>query len=251
MVILERISIQIGKSSSEFDVNLMSFLSKFGSSDGQKVEFYASNPNYLPKIMFEITDLEVPTVKFVTEKESTTLGIRNSTGVSKSSPHTYTTIELTQFLERIKSLNITRLDHIGFDLPWFNGVHPEISKLRNVLKNQCAYFLWPENEPWDFIIPATQKEIKNPSMMDMNTIRQPKFEIVSIDKVSKPIIQVDFGIKESYELLKDKFPEGLFSDELENVWVYIKNDLGIDICFVINAQADSDWSEFFSNSRLT
>jgi hypothetical protein len=79
----------------------------------------------------------------------------------------------------------------------------------------------------------------------------PKFEIVSISKVSKPIIQFEFYVhNKSFEELTELFPEAIAVENPGNVWVYIQNPTDVDICFVLNVYSDSDWSEFLKNNRI-
>jgi len=46
------------------------------------------------------------------------------------------------------------------------------------------------------------------------------------------------------------FPEGIADTALKNVWVYLKNPYGVDICLVIGEHEDGDWSDFFEGHRL-
>ena len=90
---------------------------------------------------------------------------------------------------------IPRLDHVGFNLPWFGrAVHPAIADLRNRLKQVCLYHLFLTGEPWDFIIPGELAKIRKLDAIDYNQIRRPKFEIVSFDRASTPLVQIDLSV---------------------------------------------------------
>jgi len=139
---------------------------------------------------------------------------------------------------------LARLDHVGFNLPWFeDGVHPEILKLRKLLAPASAYYLFPTGENWDFILPASKAEITSNSI-DLSKDRHPKFEIVSFDMTSTPLVQIDCAVQQPYEAIKQRFPEGIPEDNLKDTWVAIQNPYGIDIFFVIGELKDKDWSGF-------
>jgi hypothetical protein len=102
------------------------------------------------------------------------------------------------------------IDHVGFNLPWFSsGVHPRILQLREELSSYCLYHRFPSGEPWDFIIPGNRDEIARQEAVDYTMVKRPKFEIVSFDKASTPLLQFDFQMNTSYEILQGLFPEAL------------------------------------------
>lgn len=227
------------------------FLSAFGNIEGYRVDFTQSNSMMYPAISVVFADIQKPIVVFITDTEKIHVGITDSTGESKKSPHTYSHISLSDFLSRMENISLGDMDHVGFDLPWFQGTHPDILSLRNILPRHCAYHLWPTKEDWDFILPATEEEISSQSALDHPIVRRPKFEIVSISKVSKPIIQFEFYVhNKSFEELTELFPEAIAVENPGNVWVYIQNPTDVDICFVLNVYSDSDWSEFLKNNRI-
>ncbi len=228
---------------------LVGFLSNFGINSNGVINFSSSNIDFYPKLSLGISDVDIPEVHFISD-EQIAIKLTNSTGKTKTSPHKYKPISISEFLSRFKSVEIKELDHLGFDLPWFNGIHPDILELRKVLPNKCAYHKWPENEEWDFILPATEKEISSTVKLDYTEVRRPKLEIVSIEKVSTPIVQIDFAVQMQYEDLVELFPEAIHVSTLKNIWVYIKNEIGIDICFVVNEHDSGDWSDFFKDCRV-
>lgn len=132
------------------------------------------------------------------------------------------------------------------------GIHPEIQTLREYCKDKSLYHLFPTGENWDFIIPATKEEITGKASIEYSLLRRPKVEIVTFEKTSKPLIQIDVNIskKTTLDELKKLFPEGLVDENINNIWIYMKNPLGIDICYVLNPGDDPDWSPFFKDSRF-
>lgn len=250
MPLLHRITIELPPSCADFNQKLLSFLEQFGEREGNAVIFTESQPEFLPVIQIATCDTPVPRVVFQSDSSSTHVEITNTTGKEKASPHRYTPLNLEEVTQRLQGLELGNLDHAGFDLPWFDGTHPEILRLRAELPSQCAYHRWPEGEDWDFILPATPDEIGKKTPFDYTRTRRPKFEIVSIDKVSTPILQFDFSVKVTFETLRNLFPEGIAEPELKNVWVYLRSEMEIDICLVIGEDSDGDWSSFFQDSRL-
>jgi hypothetical protein len=86
--------------------------------------------------------------------------------------------------------------------------------------------------------------------VDYSRIRRPKFEVVSFEKSSIPLVQFDIQLNASYETLLKLFPEALNAPNLRNLWIYLENPYGIDVCVVANPYSEEDWSDFFKNSRL-
>lgn len=193
-------------------------------------------------------------VQFIrSDNETINVKVKNITGVYKSSPHTYRHISMTEAKKRLfaSEIKLIEVDHVGFNLPWFSaGLHPEIVQLRQELASRCLYHRYPTGEPWDFILPGDEEEITNSKQVDYSKVRRPKFELVSFDKASTPLIQFDFSVNASFESFSQLFPEALIDTEFKNIWLYIENPYQIDICLVINEYAESDWSEYFNNSRI-
>lgn len=247
MEILRRVEIQIPILTNAQEY--LRFLSAFGNIEGYRVDFTQSNSQMYPAISVVFADVPKPIAVFITDEEQIHIPITNSTNKSKKSPHIYSTITLSDFLSRMRSIELADMDHIGFDLPWFHKTHPNIVTLRNILSQQCAYHLWPTKEDWDFILPATEKEIDSQSELDYSVVRRPKFEIVSISKVSTPIIQFEFLVHQTFKKLTELFPEAIAVENPGNVWVYIKNPIDVDICFVLNEYRDGDWSKYLKGNR--
>ena len=126
-------------------------------------------------------------------------------------------------------------------------------ELREQLKQTCLYHTFPkhlEDAPWDFIIPGTKEEIERSTQVDYQRVRKPKVEIVSFENSSTPLIQIDIQINGRYEDLVATFPEALHVPDIRNMWVYVKNEFGIDLCFVLNEVSEKDWSYQFAKERL-
>lgn len=171
----------------------------------------------------------------------------------KQSPYRYAQISLEEFTKRMRFFSLKGIDHTGFNLPYFEGIHPQILKLREELRDSCLYHTFPkhlEDAPWDFILPGTKEEIQRLTQIDYWQIRKPKIEIVSFNTSSTPLIQIDVQVKGKYEDLRTLFPEVLHIPEIRNMWVYIANDFDIDVCFVLNEISERDWSYQFAKERL-
>lgn len=179
--------------------------------------------------------------------------VENTTGIVKESEEKYRCIGLDDLLERFQknSIEITKIDHLGFNLPWFQrGVHPYIGRVRAAFSGISLYHTFPTGEPWDFILPGTENEINGLSAIDYDIIRKPKIEIVSFEKCSIPIIQFDVCCSCKKDTFTTIFPEGLWDETLQNIWIYVENPYEVDMCLVLNEDYDGDWSGFFKDSRI-
>lgn len=248
---LTKITINIPNTVPAFQQSFLDFFSELGQATDTGIKFYMSNENYFPETVVTFSsETKVPTCEFLIGKSRRIIELTNKTGYVKSSVHTYSYIEIEEFMLRMANIKPTNLDHAGIDLPWFDGIHPEILNLRQVLKKKSLYYLFPSGEPWDFILPGTSEEISNPKDSNLNIVRRPKFEIVSLDKASTPIIQFEFHVKAPYQKLLDMFPEGIGVADIKCIWVYLKNEFGVDICMVVNEDLGNDWCDYFVNNRL-
>jgi hypothetical protein len=250
---LKQVIYQLPSTNPNFTKLFISYLQPLSKESDNKLVLNKSQDDLLPDTFFEFSNIMVPTVIFKVGNEEYKVEIKNSTGKSKLSPHTYTPIEISDFIFRMKAIKLIGIDHTGFNLPFFDGIHPEILKLRDFLKDKCLYHEFPKNladAPWDFIIPGTIEEIDKTIKTNYKLIRKPKIEIVSFDKSSTPLIQIDLQFNESYQNLLKLFPEAIDDSPSKSVWVYIKNDFGIDICFVLNKSNGRDWSHYFKGYRI-
>jgi len=223
--------------------------------DNDATEIVPSNERFLPRISFDAHSRDVfPTADFeFSSYEGTSVYVRNMTDIGKENPSPYNPLEPEEVESRFQreGMNVTGVDHVGFNLPWFNkGVHPAIGDLRNRLKTVCLYHLFPTGESWDFVIPGERSEIKKRKVIDYDRLRKPKFEIVSFEKASTPIIQFDVSLNAGYEKLDAVFPEGISDPKLRNTWVYLRNPSDVDVCLVLNESREGDWSSFFRGHRL-
>lgn len=239
----------------EFNEKLLHTLNVLGRSINNVIELNTSEESYYPKIYLNFKyENSIVLVDFVLMNgEIISIEIENSTGEYRQSPHSYTRLKIDYVLKKLNEngIGIVRIDHVGFNLPWFSsGIHPQIELLREKLLTKCLYHHFPSGEPWDFIIPGELDEIYGHKKMDYTRVRRPKFEAVSFDKDSTPLVQFDLHFDSSYEKLEKLFPEALVDPELRNIWIYLKNPYGIDVCIVANESSGSDWSNFFDGSRI-
>ncbi|NTU72923.1 hypothetical protein HGB07_01980 [Candidatus Roizmanbacteria bacterium] len=207
--------------------------------------------NEMPRIAVKLDSIDTPQVVFTSEAETKVISLLNTTGEERTSPHSYIPINIFEFMSRLHGITVEKVDHVGFNLPWFGkGVHPEIKALRTWAKDKCLYHVHPKNELWDFILPGTIDEIEG-GKIDYSIVRRPKLEIVSFDKCSTPLIQFDISLNMEHNLFPRLFPEGIRDTESNNQWVYIENPYGIDFCFVLNEYVDeNDWCKVFKGHRL-
>lgn len=249
---LKQIKYELPDNDIDFKKDFLDYLSSTGSVTENQLAIRNSQFDFLPETVFEFTNTEVPTAVFELGDSQHKVEIKNVTQISKQSPHAYKSISIKEFTDRLKD-KLFGVDHTGFNLPYFDGIHPEILKLRELLKDKCLYHEFPKDladEPWDFILPATQEEIESGEGIDYQRIRKPKIEIVSFPKSSTPLIQIDIQLEGKYEDWLELFPEAIDDPDMRNLWVYIKNDLGIDICFVLNELSSKDWSHYFEGYRI-
>lgn len=251
---LQHVHYTLPNTNPTFASNLTNYLSPVGNVTKDGIALHLSDDTFLPTTGITFADIKIPQVSFLFDDETTLdIDIINSTHVSKQSPHQYQPISIDMFTTRVAPFPLIRIDHTGFNLPYFDGIHPEILELRDTLRKTCLYHTFPkhlEDAPWDFIIPGTQEEISEAKPIDYTLNRTPKIEIVSFDKSSTPLIQLDIQLDGRYEDWAALFPEALHILELRSPWVYVTNDTGIDICFVLNEVRDKDWSYHFANERL-
>ncbi len=252
--ILENVTYRLPNTDSIFAGDFLAYLSPLGNIGDQSINFRLSDTSYFPKSSIEFSDTAVPRAIFsFSDGTSCAIDIVNNTGMSKTSPHTYSPVTLKEFIARSAPYPPRLIDHTGFNIPFFNGIHPEILELREKLKQKCLYHTFPkhlEDAPWDFILPGTKEEISGKMSIDYSPKRTPKIEIVSFEKCSTPLIQIDLQVEGGYSKWNKLFPEAINDSASKNSWVYIQNDFGIDICFVLNEFTASDWSHHFSKSRL-
>lgn len=229
---------------------LLGTLASFGTLEDGRCRLHRSDDRYLPDVSVELGDVVVPTIEFADDEVVRRVELKNTTGIERSSPYEYRRISLDDYRERSADLRFTALDHIGFDLPWFDGTHPAVLGLRAALAGGSAYHRFPTGEDWDFILPASAEEISG-AELDPSVIRRPKIEIVSFDTVSVPLIQVDLGVDLPYAELARLFPEALADARWRNVWVYLDNPYGVDVCLVLNeGSGEPDWSPVFRGHRI-
>ena len=239
----------------EFANQLLSLLGMLGRNHGGLFEFTCSSLNYYPKLYLEFgsntSDVLADFAR--SNKQITSIKVENSTGIEKQSPHTYGFVSVEEVVRRLTSagLKLVGIDHLGFNLPWFaSDLHPQISALRTAFSSESLYHRFPSGEAWDFILPGDRDEILVHKAIDYSIIRRPKFEIVSFEKASRPLVQIDVSTQASYKTIAKLFPESLKDPQIGNVWVYLENRYTIDVCLVINPASEKDWSEFFKGYRL-
>lgn len=239
-----------------FANELLPLLGRLGEMARDGFEFTRSSAAFYPRVALDLwSERPAPQVDFVlSDGETWTVTIENTTGLHKDNPYPYRHVSLGQVRERLAAAHaeIVGLDHAGFNLPWFAaGVHPRLAALREQLAPVSLYHGFPSGEPWDFILPATPAEIGRQVAVDYAAIRRPKFELVSFENASTPLVQLDVGVALPYEQTRALFPEALDDPALRNMWVYLESPYAIDVCLVLNEwTGESDWCDYFARTRM-
>ena len=252
---LANIVIHLPVVSEDLVIALSKLLGTSVSKTGDMYTVLPSNELFLPTISIDAKSTEtfaIADFEFMSN-DILTVYITNITEGDKRNPLPYRHIELEDVSDRIvrNGMAVVGIDHMGFNLPWFNnGVHPAIADLRSRLKGTCLYHSFPSGEPWDFIIPGELAEIRRRKAVDYDKIRKPKFEIVSFDKTSVPLVQIDVTSNMTYAELSSLFPEALHDPSMKNMWIYIRNPCDIDLCLVLNESTEGDWSSYFKGHRI-
>lgn len=253
MSYLTTIEVAFPRTNLKFYSELLNFLKKLGIIKQRTFSIRASSSNFVPRLQIGELPLNRPQVKFsMNDGELVEIGVENNTGTDKASEYQYAKISCVEVSRRIRSLDLVAIDHLGFNLPWFEkiGIHPNLLHMRNLLKDKCLYHTFPTGEPWDFILPGTKAEVAGKKPVNYRVVRKPKFEIVSFSNCSTPLVQIDISTTLSYTKLRKLFPEAIHESEAKSVWVYLENPYGIDICLVFNKARKTDWSNLFRDSRL-
>jgi len=254
-IYLETITVRFPGTDAGFTGGLASLIGVLGKQEDQVLELARSGPSFYPQVLVDLQSGRpgILTDFRLSNGETISVQVENSTGLSKANRHAYRPLSVETVKHRLMAsgVKLIGVDHAGFNLPWFSsGLHPRIVQLREALSARCLYHRYPTGEPWDFILPGDLDEIADRKAVDYGSVRRPKFEIVSFDGASTPLIQLDLGVNAGYERFSRLFPESLNDPEFRNVWVYLETPYPVDVCLVINEFAEEDWSSYFKGCRL-
>jgi hypothetical protein len=252
--LLEQITLQLPGTHPEFHSRLLSLLASLGTTTPHRLELAVSDGNYFPRVSigFQFPGADA-TADFGFSGGGISVCIENITGKRKRNPHPYRPLPIDEVSRRFTEAawKIAASDHIGFNLPWFGpGIHPRILELRRKLAGGCLYHRYPPGEPWDFILPGDADEIAGRKPVDYGKTRRPKFELVSFDLASTPLIQINISVDDRFESFTRLFPEALIDPEFRNIWIYLENPFPIDICLVVNEISAEDWCGYFDGCRM-
>jgi hypothetical protein len=253
--VLTEVILKFPRSDITFYRKILTLISKLGVNLNNKLKFASSNNDFYPKISIDTNSKNGRVLAEFRTSEgcNSEVFIENTTGIEKKSPLKYSHLSIDSVIERFSEngLKINGLDHIGFNLPWFSpDVHPLIENLRRDFASKCLYHKFPTGEPWDFIIPGSKKEILMQEEVDYSKTRKPKFELVSFDASSTPLVQFDVQCNKPFEVFSRNFPEAIHDRQFKNIWIYTENTYNIDICIVLNESTKEDWSLYFRDTRL-
>jgi len=252
--LLERITLNFPGTHPEFHSALLSLLAALGKNTPGNLELAASDKKYYPSLSIDFHSTSSdPAANFDTSGGVVSVRIENITGAEKRNPLPYRLLAIDEVSRRFAAAawKIAGCDHIGFNLPWFGpGIHPRILELRGRLAGGCLYHRYPSGEPWDFILPGDTDEIARRKPVDYSKTRRPKFELVSFDGASTPLVQIDISTNARFEDFIRVFPEAMADPAFRNIWVYLENPYSIDVCLVVNEVFSGDWSGHFSGCRL-
>ena len=161
---LRTISIQLPLDH-DFTNDFLELLTPLGNKVADQIVVDSTNPEYIPQLSVGFVDLSIPRVIFKGEEVSLSEAIVNQTEQQRESPHVYMPLSIVEVKNRIEAGgNIKVIDHLGVNFPWFDGLSPNIARLRQKLPRYCAYYRFPTGEEWDFIIPATELKITQGNM---------------------------------------------------------------------------------------
>jgi hypothetical protein len=253
--LLEVITLSFPLIADSFSEQFLTLLSPQGRRDADQLEISCSGVKFLPRIKLSFSGEgdDVQAHFFLAHEKMLCLSITNTTGIYKLHPKPYQHLKLETINHRLVTagIRLTEIDHVGANLPWFGKrIHPQISNLRERLSSSCLYHHYPSGELWDFILPGDAAEISRQNAIDYNMVRRPKFELVSFELASTPLVQIDILSTGNFKSLSALFPEALADPEFKTIWLYTQNPYGIDICLVLNEPSRQDWSKFFSGCRL-
>jgi len=253
--VLEEIVVEFPSFDIDLNRKVLAQLDKVGFNVNGRLRFHRSNCDFYPIISIDTNSKnDRVATTFLTSRDcKREVLIENITGMTKRSPLKYSPLSINDIRERFtkSGIVIDALDHVGFNLPWFSSdVHPVIGDLRHDLSSKCLYHTFPTGKPWDFIIPGSINEILLSDKVDYSKARKPKFEIVSFDASSTPLIQFDVQCRMKYEAFSRIFPEAIRDNQFKNIWIYVENSYHVDICFVLNETSSGDWSSYFKESRI-
>lgn len=253
--VLEEIAIEFPNSDVDLDRKILAQFERVGLNADGRLRLNRSNDEFYPIISIDTnSENRKVSAEFLTSKGCKhEVLIENKTGITKKSPLKYSHLSIDDITDRFNKNGITidNLDHVGFNLPWFSpGIHPLIEDLRHNFTSRCLYHKFPTGEPWDFIIPGSINEVLMLDKVDYSKTRKPKFEIVSFDASSTPLIQFDVQCDKKYEVFSRIFPEAIHDNQFQNIWIYVQNSHNVDICFVLNEASNNDWSSYFKESRI-
>jgi hypothetical protein len=253
--VLTEVVVKFPRSDAAFNREILTQLDKVGLRLNGKLQITCSNNDFYPRISIDTnSENEKVLAEFRTSKGcKAEVSMENTTGVEKKSPLEYSHLSIDSVVERFskRGITINGLDHVGFNLPWFSsGIHPLIENLRHNLASKCLYHKFPTGEPWGFIFPGSLNEIFMIDKVDYSKTRKPKFEIVSFDASSTPLIQFDVQCNKTFKVFSSIFPEAIHDSQFKNIWIYLENSYSVDICFVLNEFSNRDWSSYFKESRI-
>jgi hypothetical protein len=252
--LLERITLRFPGTHPEFHGRLLSLLAGLGTA-GNRLDLPVLHEDYFPRLSIDFDSAIVAAAAdfHLSGGEIVTAQIENTTGKEKRNPLPHRPITVNEVARRLAASGwrIVNADHIGFNLPWFGPHgHPRILELRAKLAAACLYHEYPTGEPWDFILPGDEDEIAGRKPVEYSITRRPKFELVSFDRASTPLIQIDLGVDARFEDTSSLFPEAMADPEFRNIWIYLDNPYPLDVCLVFNEYAEGDWSDLFAGHRV-
>lgn len=190
---LSKIVFKFPKAHREFNEKFLHLIEVLGQSKDSVLELNITSQSYYPKLYLNFKyERSNVLVDFVfTYGGTISIEIENSTSEYRQNPHSYTHLKLDYVIQKLNAngIEIVRVDHVGFNLPWFSSdLHPQINLLRKNLQTKCLYHKFTTGELWDFILPGDLDEIYNYKRIDYTKARRPKFEVVSFEKDSTPLV---------------------------------------------------------------
>jgi len=161
---LEKIRIRLPNTNFKFMEDFLELMNVLGNIESRVFRLPSSCHAFFPRVElgFQPQRTSILTDFILSDGESLSVAVENSTRLEKPSPFSYQPLSVESVTRRLTSsdIRLVGIDHVGINLPWFaSNVHTQIFQLRKKLSLYCLYHRFPTGEPWDFIIPETRTKL--------------------------------------------------------------------------------------------
>jgi hypothetical protein len=154
-------------------------------------------------------------------------------------------LDIRELAKRLTG-HVTRLDHWGVNMPTSMFTAEQWQEMLQRLAVASNVYNYPEEQPWKFILPATDNEFNN-DITDFPQGREPRFELVHDTYGVVPELQIDIETDLTRQEIEGLFPApyGISYPAVADYFrtVYVHHPWrGLNIRFDIRfAGKPSDW----------